>query len=454
MNEDIFREYDIRGIVERDFPDDVVYNIGRAYGTILKGNNQINSSVSGDIRFTTNKLKESLTSGLLDVGINVYDMGVLPTPINYFSLYHTDIKNSIQVTGSHNPKEYNGFKISFNKKPFFGRDIHKLKNIIKNNSYSKLSIKGKYAKIDVLDDYINMIKSNISIKSDINCIMDCGNSVGGLVAPQIFKELGIGVEELYCDINPNFPNHHPDPTVDKNLKDIIAKIKIGKYDLGIAYDGDADRVVAIDEKANIIRPDILMCIFLPYVVSKGETVVYDVKCSKSLEMMIKNNGSIPEMYKTGHSLIKNKMLDTKSKFGGEMSGHIFFADRYYGYDDGIYVSLRLIELLSRSKESLSEHLLNIPTFISTPEIRLDCENDQIKFEIVENVISYFKKRFQCNLIDGVRIEFESGWGLIRSSNTQPVIVCRFEADNQDNLNKIKKLVFDKIQEYGDIKIEF
>ena len=454
MNEDIFREYDIRGIVEKDFPDDVVSNIGRAYGTILKENNQNNISISGDIRFTTNKLKESLISGLLDVGINVYDMGVLPTPVNYFSLYHTDIKNSIQVTGSHNPKEYNGFKISFNKKPFFGRDIQKLKNIIKNNSYSKLSIKGKYAKIDVLDDYINMIKSNISIKSDINCIMDCGNSVGGLVAPQIFKELGIGVEELYCDINPNFPNHHPDPTVDKNLKDIIAKIKIGKYDLGIAYDGDADRVVAIDEKANIIRPDILMCIFLPYVVSKGETVVYDVKCSKSLEMMIKNNGSIPEMYKTGHSLIKNKMLDTKSKFGGEMSGHIFFADRYYGYDDGIYVSLRLIELLSRSKESLSEHLLNIPTFISTPEIRLDCENDQIKFEIVENVISYFKKRFQCNLIDGVRIEFESGWGLIRSSNTQPVIVCRFEADNQDNLNKIKKLVFDKIQEYGDIKIEF
>ena len=454
MNKDIFREYDIRGIVERDFPDDVVSNIGRAYGTILKENNQNNISVSGDIRFTTNKLKESLISGLLDVGINVYDMGVLPTPVNYFSLYHTDIKNSIQVTGSHNPKEYNGFKISFNKKPFFGRDIQKLKNIIESNSYAKLSIKGKYAKIDVLDDYINMIKSNISIKSDINCIMDCGNSVGGLVAPQIFKELGIGVEELYCDINPNFPNHHPDPTVDKNLEDIINKMKIGKYDLGIAYDGDADRVVAIDEKANIIRADILMCIFLPYVVSKGETVVYDVKCSRSLEMMIKNNGSIPEMYKTGHSLIKNKMLDTKSKFGGEMSGHIFFADRYYGYDDGIYVSLRLIELLSRSKESLSEHLLNIPTFISTPEIRLDCENDQIKFEIVENVISYFKKRFQCNLIDGVRIEFEYGWGLIRSSNTQPVIVCRFEADNQDNLNEIKKLVFDKIQEYGDIKIEF
>ena len=278
-------------------------------------------------------------------------MGVLPTPVNYFSLYHTDIKNSIQVTGSHNPKEYNGFKISFNKKPFFGRDIQKLKNIIESNSYSKISNKGKYAKIDVLDDYINMIKSNISIKSDINCIMDCGNSVGGLVAPQIFKELGIGVEELYCDINPNFPNHHPDPTVDKNLKDIIDKIKIGKYDLGIAYDGDADRVVAIDEKANIIRPDILMCIFLPYVVSKGETVVYDVKCSKSLEMMIKNNGSVPEMYKTGHSLIKNKMLDTKSKFGGEMSGHIFFKERWFGFDDGVYAGARLLELLSTKQQT-------------------------------------------------------------------------------------------------------
>ena len=454
MNSDIFREYDIRGIVKDDFSEEVVFNIGKSYGSILINNDQKNISVSGDIRHSTDRLKRNLIDGLLSTGINVYDMGILPTPINYFSLYHTDIKNSIQVTGSHNPKEYNGFKISFNKKPFFGKDIKKIESIIKNDSYVVKRNKGIYHRINVIDDYVKMIKSQINIDREISCIMDCGNSVGGLVAPYLFKELGIVVTEIYCDINPDFPNHHPDPTVDSNLLDIANKIKTSSYDLGVAFDGDADRIVALDEKGDIIRPDILLALFIPEIIKEGESVVYDVKCSKSLEHMIRKYKGNPIMYKTGHSLIKNKMIESKSKLGGEMSGHIFFADRYYGYDDGMYVALRLIELLSRGNKRLSEYTSEIPKYVSTPEIRINCINDKEKFILIKKLVFYFKENFDCNLIDGVRINFTDGWGLVRASNTQPVLVCRCEAKDKKKLDEIKNIIFDKIKYFGDTTVEF
>ena len=449
MNNRIFREYDIRGIVEEDFSDDIVINLGRTYGKYLLDNNQNKISVSGDIRYSTSRLKNNLIEGLIGSGIDVYDLGVLPTPVNYFSLFHTDIKNSIQITGSHNPKEYNGFKISFNGKPFFGDDIKKIEYMMNNDFISHSSnIKGVIRKLDVLDDYIKFIKNDIKIENNISCIMDCGNSVGGLVAPYIFKELGIELKEIYCDINPDFPNHHPDPTVDENLDDLVQLMRNGDYDLGIAYDGDADRVVVVDEKGSIIRPDILMSLFIPFIISENDSVVFDVKCSRSLEETIRKYKGNPVMYKTGHSLIKNKMIDMNSKFGGEMSGHIFFNDRYYGYDDGIYVSLRLIELLSKSTKKISNYVSRIPEYKSTPEIRIDCDDDDIKFTVVENVKKYFVNNFKCNLIDGVRIEFDHGWGLIRASNTQPVIVCRFESNSLDNLNKIKNIIFNQIKSYG------
>ena len=453
MNNSIFREYDIRGIVDTDFADDVIIDLGRAYGSFLRNNNQNNISVSGDIRYSTNNLKKNLVEGLLSTGINVYDMGVLPTPVNYFSLFHTDIPNSVQITGSHNPKEYNGFKLSFNKKPFFGKDILLLKETMINKLFFKSLEKGKYKKIDILEDYTKMIKNNITINKEINCVIDCGNSVGGLVVPNLYKELGINVKELYCDINPDFPNHHPDPTVDSNLDKIRTEIN-GKYDLGLAFDGDVDRVVAIDDNSNIIRPDILMGIFVKNLIKKNDTVVYDVKCSRSLEEVIKQQLAKPVMYKTGHSLIKNKMIETKSIFGGEMSGHIFFADKYYGYDDGIYVGLRLIELLADSSRKLSEYLEDMTIYPSTPEIRIDCKDDQHKFEIVKELISYFSNKYECNLIDGVRIEFDYGWGLIRASNTQPVIVCRFEANTEEKLFEIKSLIFNQINAIGGFSIEF
>ena len=454
MNPNIFREYDIRGVVKNDFPEDVVFNIGRSYGSVLIENNQKNISISGDIRYSTKRLKNNLIEGLLSTGINVYDMGILPTPLNYFSLYHTDIKNSIQVTGSHNPKEYNGFKISFNKKPFFGKDIKNIESIIKNDLYTIKINKGVYHKIDIVEDYIAMIKSQIKIDREISCIMDCGNSVGGLVAPFLFKELGITVDEIYCDINPDFPNHHPDPTVDTNLSDIISQIKLSNYDLGVAFDGDADRIVPLDEKGSIIRPDILLALFVPDIINRGDSIVYDVKCSKSLEDIIRKCKGNPIMYKTGHSLIKNKMIESNSKLGGEMSGHIFFSDRYYGYDDGIYVALRLIEKLSKKNINLSEYVAEIPEYISTPEIRIDCIDDNEKFILTEKLVAYFSEKFDCNLIDGVRINFENGWALIRASNTQPVLVCRCEAEDEESLNDIKEIIFNKIKYFGDDKIEF
>ena len=454
MNKHVFREYDIRGVVAQDFPENFVENLGRAFGTFLIENNQTKVSVSGDIRESTIDLKENFINGLLDSGLDVYDLGVLPTPINYFSLFQTDIINSVQITGSHNPPEFNGFKISYNRKPFFGNSILMLKDIISKSLYKKSNKLGRLLKLDVFEDYINYLKKNINIEQDIKCIIDCGNATAAIAAPLIFDELKINTKKLYCDLDSSFPNHHPDPTVDKNLNDIVNIIKEkNTFDVGFAYDGDGDRVVAIDEAGNIIRSDILMAVFLQDIIGRKDTVVYDVKCSRALEYMINYYNGIPIMWKTGHSLIKDKMIELNSKFGGEMSGHLFFADKYFGYDDGIYASLRLVELLSKNKEKLSKLVEIIPKYFSTPEIRIDCKNDQEKFEIVSKVKNFFINKYKYNDIDGIRIEFDYGWGLIRSSNTQPVIVCRFEAESEDFLEEIKKLIFDKIKLFGDVVID-
>ena len=462
MNENIFREYDIRGIADIDLTDEVVYLIGKAFAYYLIKNNNKFLSISGDVRNTTNRIKTSFINGAISEGVDVFDMGVLPTPVNYFSLYDTSkqtVHNSVQVTGSHNPSEYNGLKISFNKKPFYGKLIQELKNIIEtkidldSNYLQYKKTKGRIYKWNILDNYYNYICGNFNIEKNINIVMDCGNAVGGIIAPKIYKSLGINVKELYCDVDPGFPNHHPDPTVDSNLKDIIKLMKTGKYDVGIAFDGDADRIVAIDEKGNIIRADILLAVLLEDIINENDTVVYDVKCSKSLEDTIKRLKGKPLMWKTGHSLIKNKMIETKSKIGGEMSGHIFFADKYYGYDDGIYVGLRLVDLLSKSNKKLSEYVEAIPKYISTPELRIDCKSDEEKNIVTSNIVDYFSQKYDCNTIDGVRINYSHGWALVRSSNTQPVIVCRFESNSLEDLEQIKLEVFSKIKEFGDFKLD-
>tara|TARA_B100000131_G_C18101447_1_gene606191 strand:+ start:590 stop:1951 length:1362 start_codon:yes stop_codon:yes gene_type:complete len=453
MNEFIFREYDIRGIVENDFPQEVVFDLGRAFGTYVKNKNKNVVLVSGDIRITTPKLKEWFCNGLLSCGVNVIDAGIVPTPTNYFSMFHYDIDAAVQITGSHNPSNYNGFKLSFDKKAFYGEQIQELKNIIKNQLYYK-SNDGTIVLKEIIEDYNNDIINKIKINKPLNVAMDCGNAAACLVAPEIYKRLGIKITELFCNVDGTFPNHHPDPTVDKNLESIVEIIKSGNYNFGVAFDGDADRVVVVDEKGRIIRSDILMAIFLPEIISKGDKIIYDVKCSKALEDEILRLNGHPIIWKTGHSLIKDKMRLENSKFGGEMSGHIFFADDFYGFDDAVYVSLRLAQLLSNSEQKLSSIVDKIPKYYSTPELRFECIDDNEKFIISNKAFEYFSNHYNCDTIDGVRINFDDGWGLVRASNTQPVIVCRFEAKTMIRMEEIKKQILDKLSEYGDIQIEF
>ena len=452
LNKSIFREYDIRGIVKDDFSDEIVRNLGRAFGTYMASKNLKTVCVSGDIRESSIDLKNAFIKGLVETGSNVTDIGILPTPVNYFSIYHMNVDAAVQITGSHNPAEFNGFKFSCKNESFYGKKIQILKNIIIENKYS--FSQGTLSEKNIIDEYINMLISKIKLNKKMKVIIDCGNACGCITVPKTLKKLGVDVTELYSDIDSSFPNHHPDPTVDSNLNDIISHIKKGDYDLGMAFDGDADRIVVVDGDGNIIRSDNLISIFLPEIISeKNKKVIFDVKCSEALEKMIIKNNGIPMMWKTGHSLIKDKMKKEGALFAGEMSGHIFFADEYFGYDDALYVGLRLLRLLSKSNFSLSDLNKTIPKYQSTPEMRLECIDDEEKFKITDEAIKYFTKNHECLTIDGVRIKFKNGWGLVRSSNTQPVIVCRFEAKNNKNLIKIKKYVLDKLKEFGNIKLE-
>ena len=454
LNRDVFREYDVRGIADVDFSGDFPHYLGQAFGTYVINHNRKKIAVSGDVRLSTKRLKEGFINGLIDSGVDVVDIGILPTPTNYFANFNLDIDGSVQITGSHNPSDYNGFKFTFNKQSFFGGQIQELYNIIINKNYQNGT--GSCVDFDIITPYIKDIVDKIKIDKKIRVIMDCGNAAGCIVAPEIFKKLNIDLEELYCDIDGTFPNHHPDPTVDENLEDIVNKIKQGEFDLGIAYDGDADRVICIDSKGNIIRSDILMCIFINDILktSDNKKIIYDVKCSAAVKETILKSGGEAIEWKTGHSLIKNKMKLEKSDFGGEMSGHIFFADRYYGYDDAVYVSLRLIEILSKTDLTLSEIVSDIPSYFSTPELRFECKNDQEKFNIMEDLKEYFEKEYSCSTIDGIKVFIDRGWGLLRASNTQPVIVCRIEGESEIELDSIKKIIFSKLSTYKDIKIEF
>jgi|TARA_B110000263_G_scaffold61250_1_gene52659 phosphomannomutase/phosphoglucomutase len=452
MNPYIFRKYDIRGIVETDFTPDVVTNLGRAFGTFVRRSGGSRVSISGDIRLSTPRLMENFSQGLLETGITVMDMGIVTTPANYFSMFHFDVDGAVQITGSHNPPEFNGFKLSYKQCAFYGDQIQDLKELIETENF-EMGV-GKVERVDIMKPYQQMLKEKIKLDKPIKAVIDCGNAAGCLSAPQIYKELGIETTELFCDVDGTFPNHHPDPTEDHNLLDLVAEIKSGIYNFGVAFDGDADRVVAVDEKGGIIRSDILMALFLPEVIKNpGDVIVYDVKCSQALEDMILKYGGKPVMWKTGHSLIKDKMKELNVNFAGEMSGHIFFADDFFGFDDAIYVSLRLAQLLSKTNRTLSELTSEIPFYYSTPEMRLECSDDEEKFKISKKADEYFTANYNCSTVDGVRIKFDDGWGLVRASNTQPVIVCRFEAKTSKRMEEIQNEILDKLSEFGEIKLE-
>ena len=451
VNKYIFREYDIRGKVEDDFPPEVVENLGKAFGTFIKRAGGQEVALSGDVRLTTPALMEYFKTGVLSTGTDIINIGILPTPVNYYSMFKLDVAGAVQITGSHNPPEFNGFKMSRNKKSVFGESIQDLRSIMEKEDYE--TGEGTEASYDILSDYKRMINSKIDIEKPLKVVLDCGNAAGALCASEIFNNLNVELTELFCDVDGTFPNHHPDPTVKDNLADLIAKMQTGKYDAGIAFDGDADRIGVVDETGEIIWADQLMAFFLPELIKEGDEILFDVKCSKSLEEMIIKYGGTPVMWKTGHSLIKQKMLELNCKFGGEMSGHIFFADDYYGYDDAIYVAARLLQTLSRSSKTLSQLREELPQYHSTPEMRLEAKSDEEKFQISRKAVEYFTEHYDCSTVDGVRINFDDGWGLVRASNTQPVIVCRFEASTIERMNEIKNLVISKLKEIGELKFD-
>ena len=451
INKYIFREYDIRGEVKTDFPPNVVEMLGRGYGTYVSKQGAKKVALSGDIRLTTPELKQSFMKGLLKTGLDVVDIGILPSPVNYYSMFKLDIDGAVQITGSHNPPEFNGFKLSLFKKAVYGEAIQEIRKIIINQDF--IEGKGNSTEYNILPDYKDMILEKIKIEKPIKVVMDCGNAAACVNGPEIFKALNIETKELFCDVDGNFPNHHPDPTVKENLADLIALMKTGNYDVGVAFDGDADRVGVVDETGEIIWADQLMALFLPEIVEKGDEILFDVKCSQALEEMIVKYGGTPVMWKTGHSLIKQRMAELKCKFGGEMSGHIFFADDFFGFDDALYVAARLVQLLSRTDKTLSELKAVLPIYYSTPEMRMACESDEEKFRIAKEAEEFFIANYDCSTVDGVRIKFGDGWGLVRSSNTQPVIVCRFEANTQERMEEIKDLVLSKLLTIGKLEIE-
>ncbi|HAA83820.1 MAG: Phosphoglucomutase/phosphomannomutase alpha/beta/alpha domain III [Thermodesulfobacterium commune] len=443
----IFREYDIRGKVGEDFTEEIVREIGRAYGTMVRrsGGKRVVSGRDG--RLSSEALQRSLIEGILSTGVEVLNIGLTPTPVMYYSLFRLpEVDGGIQVTGSHNPPEFNGLKICLGKDTLFGKQIQALRELIEKEDYERGS--GKVEDIEVLPDYIEYVSSNVELKRPVKVCLDPGNGVCALTAPEIFKRLNCEVECLFCEIDGNFPYHFPDPVVPENLKWLKEKVVSEGYEVGFGYDGDGDRLGVIDEKDNIIWGDRLLYVFAKFLLKKhpGAKVIAEVKCSRTLFEGVKKLGGLPIMWKTGHSLIKNKMKEEGAILAGEMSGHMFFADKWFGFDDGVYASLRLAEILSQTEQPLSEILKELPVMYATPEIRVECP-DEVKFKVVERLVAKFKQEgLNVVDIDGARVEFPEGWALVRASNTQPVLVLRFEAETEGFLETLKQKVYQALDE--------
>ncbi len=449
----IFREYDIRGVVDKDLTEEIVELLGKGIGTYFVRNQAKRVTIGGDVRLSTERLRKALMSGLQSTGVNVVDLGPVPTPVQYFSMHHIpDVQGGVMITGSHNPPEFNGFKITLNNAPVFGPMIQDIRKLIEAKDFE--SGQGQYEKQEIIDDYINYIKQNIKLERPVKVVLDSGNGAASLVAHRLFKELGAETIDLFDTPDGRFPNHHPDPTVVDYIQELIKTTKNSDAELGIGYDGDADRIGVIDENGDIIWGDKLMIIFSRDILKNnpGAPIIFDVKCSQALPEMIEKFGGKPVMSKTGHSNIKQLMKDMKAPFAGEMSGHLFFADRFFGFDDAIYASARMVELVSKSKQKVSDFLADVPKYYSTPEIRAEVENDEIKFQMAAKAKEFFSKNYEVIDIDGVRIQFGDGWGLVRASNTQPVLVMRFEARTEERLEEIKNMVINKLKEFGEIKL--
>jgi len=449
MNPQVFREYDIRGIVQDDFDDEFVVHLGRAYATILIEAGRHNITLGRDCRLSSDMLRERLLEGLLPAGINVTDVGVVPTPLLYFSMRHWQMDGGAMITGSHNAAEYNGFKLGVGPTTIFGEEIQRVRRIIKTRAFKATGAKGSLTHRPVLPDYREYLKRNIKVMPGMKVAVDGGNGCGGAVAAPLMREMGLETVELYIEMDGRFPHHHPDPTVEENMRDLQAAVKKSGALVGIAYDGDADRIGAVDENQRIVWGDELMVVFSRAILKErpGAAIIGDVKCSRRLYDDIAHHGGRPIMWKTGHSLIKSKLKQENAALAGEMSGHMFFNDRYYGFDDAIYASLRLLEIIGAEGRGLAALLADLPRTSFTPEIRLDCPDDR-KFEVVRKAADYFRRHYETVDIDGARVTFPGGWGLVRASNTQPALVMRFEARDDRTLTEIRSIFERKLRELG------
>ena len=439
MNREIFREYDIRGLVEKDLTPDVVVDIGRAVGTYAARSGVKTMTLGRDCRLSSESLSASIKAGLLSSGIDVIDIGTCATPILYFSVRHLNTGGGVMVTGSHNPPEFNGFKICVGPDTIYGSEIQKLMEVIESEAFR--TGEGKATTLDISQAYLDYIYQNVNVRPGLRVVLDGGNGVGGHFAYPLFKRFGCELSCLNIDMDGRFPNHHPDPTVPENLRDLIVRVRQEKADVGISFDGDADRIGVVTDQGEILWGDELLLLFSRFILKEnpGAAVIGEVKCSQRLYDDIAAHGGRPIMWKAGHSLIKGKMKEEGAVLAGEMSGHLFFADRYFGYDDAIYAAARLLEILSVTGQKLSDLLADVPRTVTTPEIRIDCP-DQIKFDVVRDVTEIFRKDYRIIDTDGVRILFPDGWGLIRASNTQPVLVLRFESSTAVNLAAIRAIV--------------
>jgi phosphomannomutase / phosphoglucomutase len=440
----IFREYDIRGIVGRDLDAGVAEPVGRAYASLVReqsGKERPRVVVGRDNRPSSPELAQALVRGIRAAGVDVLDIGTVPTPMVYWTEATRGTDGAVQITGSHNPAEWNGIKMTVGGRAIYGATIQALRERIEQQKFA--SGAGGYVAEDVSDDYVEDVAGRFRLARPIKVAVDCGNGSGALIAERLFAALGAEVVPLFCQSDGTFPNHHPDPTVDENLVDLIAAVQSEGCELGVAFDGDADRVGAVDEHGAIVRGDLILLLFgLDLIQRKGpgQKMVFDVKCSQALPEVFGAAGGEPIMWKTGHSLMKEKMRSTGAALAGELSGHICVGgDQYYGFDDALFDACLLIDLVARSERPLSERVAEFPSYVSTPEIRVEV-TEESKWAVMKHAKEHFASRYDVVDVDGVRVQFGDGWGLVRASNTQPVLVLRFEARTQERLDEIRRVM--------------
>ncbi len=449
MNPSIFRAYDIRGVADKDLTPEVTRAIGAAFASRVSERGVRQVAVGRDVRLSSPRLFENLADGITTAGLDVLDMGIVPTPVLYFALHHFGLDSGIMITGSHNPKDQNGFKLCEERKSIFGDAVLDLRGRIEQRKAGNKG-GGNIEKVDPLPSYLEYMHQAFDFKKPRSIIVDPGNGTTGILLERLFEGFpSLKVEYMNLEPDGNFPVHLADPTVPEYMVELGNRVRLSKADLGIGFDGDGDRVGAMDENGNLIFGDKLLAILASEVLERlpGAEIIFDVKCSQGIVDYVKMKGGSPYMYKTGHSLLKAKLAERKAPLAGEMSGHIFFADGFFGHDDGIYAALRLLRVLERCGRPLSDLVAEIPFYINTPEIHVSCP-DESKFRIIKALQEDFSKELETITIDGARVIFEDGWGLVRASNTQPVLVLRFEAKTKDALEKIRKIFFKKLKKHG------